>query len=848
MKTSTQNVRHLMLTAVASLLGLSANAQFSQTVSQYPDKAYTDVAANFKLTEVAQQLGTDTTTLVKALQDWYDTNTADGATPSGEAMFQVKVGEAYLPSDATGYNGNFNGIWLGSDQTLQDYGQGGVYHAGSEWDSNPEANVFRINLCQFPDSLKGGESFTNTFKLTYGGKSATFDITYNIEKPADVPEPATVLRSEFDSKMTKTDEITVEATRTDVQGYEATELRVSAKDIAEKLGIDLAQFKTMDLTKMIYTIDYDTDNEGIADDTLTNKTTAGTAPGFWYRQTIYGQGEENQGENSPILGSASYGSDDKIFLEAFKFDGDEIVCNLGQYPGSLKADDNLIAKVYFLYGDKYYLVNYNVKCEAAPVANISDYTKVDEIDVPMEFNQLNGSNYQVSYYELDMDRIKQALGIEDETAIQLKAAKEDDAFYVGGTTASPYGYWMSADGYVTNWKDTDNSPLFITWEDETSPSKIGVGLFPGVEKKAGTSYTTQLYYVAGEKYVILNIKTNIVNKEIAGQDAWQAVVTKKIAKQVVAGSEYIATGNQTTFSLTAAECEELIGTSTPTLYCDLADSLKTDTKLYGIYSEYLCSPAPGVWLGKDGQGHGWSGNEEAPVGICWLQSAENGLEVGDFEIYQAPNANKVGDTYKATLYLVNEDNSKMIQLDFNIAFVAAIESAETVGTENISTSASDGDDTEFTVDLTKAAEALGVTTEELLDPSNKYFKAMTASGVYAEADITNGVTFDTDGAYNAGGDGSYGIIYDTDNSSWLAYLNHTPETEDWKATVSFCFEVNGKQYVFNVTLMDENTFTGISNVEVKSNKSDKIYNLQGIEVQKPVKGQLYIQNGKKFVK
>lgn len=850
MKTTTQNVKHLMLTAVASLLGLSANAQYSQTVEQYPDKSYGEVLANFKLTDVANTLGTDTTTLRKALQDWYDTNTAEGATPSGDAMFQVKIGDTYAPTDASGYNGNFNGIWFGSDGTMKDYGQGSVYHAESRWDSAPDVNAFNIVLCQYPDSLKGGESFTNTFALKYGGKTATFDVTYNILTPAEVPEPATVLRSELAEKMHKTGEFTLKATRTDVQGYDATTLKVDAKEIAEKLGIDLAKFKTMDLTKMIYTNLYDADNGGVTADSLTNKSTAGTAPGFWYRKTIYGQGEEHQGEESPILGAAAYNAEDKIFMEAFKFDGDSISCNLGQYPGSLKADEDLTAPIYIMYGDKYYLINYNVVCEAAAAASISEMENTGNVDVELEFNQFTG-DYGVVYHDIDLDPIKTALGITDESNIQFKVAKDEDTFYPGNTDAGAYGYWLDAESHKTGWKDADNSPLFVTLAKEGEYDKIGVGLFAGLHQKAGNTYNAKVYYVANNKYYTISIKCNVVEKQQATHDKWEVVSTKKIAKQVIVSSaNYIEKDNQTSFKLTADECEQLVGTKSPTLYCDLADSLKVDGKLYSPYSVYPCSPTPGVWLGKDGQGHAWSGNEEAPVGICWLQSDDttDNLTTGEFAIYQAPGANKEGNTYKASLYLVNDDTYKMIKLDFNISFVSKIESAETIGTENIYASSVDGEDVPFTLDLTKAAEALGTTVKELESDETGYFKAMTSSGTFTNTNVTpsSGYTFNEDGSYNENGDGTFGISLS--DGQWVTFLTRTPTTSTWKVTTTFGFEVNGKIYVYNVTVMDQATATGIKDIQTTNNKTGKMYNLQGMEISHPVKGQLYIQNGKKVIK
>lgn len=846
MKRFTPNVRQFLLTAAASLLSLSANAQYNKTVSQYPNSAWGIVQASFKLTDVAQTLGTDTTTLVNALKTWYETNTAEGATPSGDAMFQAYVDDALVPNDASSYNGNFNGIWFGKDGTLQPYGENAAYHAESSWDATEDD--FSIVLVQYPGAFAGGETNTKKFALTFGGKTATFDITYNINAPADVPAPATLLRSEFAEKMTKVGETSVKVVRTDVQGFEASALKVDAKEIAEKLGLDYEKFSTMSINKLIYTIGYDATNGGIANDTLTNTSTA-AAPGFWYRTTIYAQGEEHQGEESPVLGAAGYGDNDKIYIEAFKFDGDSITCNLGQFPGKLNADDKLTAPIYIMYGDKYYLINYNVECEAAAAASISEMENTGNVDVELEFNQFTG-DYGVVYKELDLEAIKAALGVTADDAISFKVAKDEETFYPGNTDAGAYGYWLDGESHKTAWKDGENSPLFVTWEGSGKPGKIGVGLFAGLHTKAGTSHSAKVYYVAGNKYYTVTIKCNVIEKEQAAHSSWKVVATKKVAKQVIASADaYISDNNQTSFTISAEECQQLLGTASPTLYCDLADTLQVDGKLYAPYSVYACDPKPGVWLGKNGQGHLWSGNAECPVGICWLKSEANGLPVGDFAVYQVPNINKTGDTFKASIYLVNEETYDMIKFDVNISFVAAIESAETVGTENLSVVSSKDEDKSFKLDLTKAADALGVSVADLLNDENGYFKVQTPSGTFTNVNITptSGYTFDKDGTYNAGGDGAFGIAYNADSEVWDVYGNNTTSIEEdtWKIPSTFCFEVNGKQYVYNITIMDVETYTtGIESVKSDNGKQSKIYNLQGIEIAKPVKGQLYIQNGK----
>ena len=46
---------------------------------------------------------------------------------------------------------------------------------------------------------------------------------------------------------------------------------------------------------------------------------------------------------------------------------------------------------------------------------------------------------------------------------------------------------------------------------------------------------------------------------------------------------------------------------------------------------------------------------------------------------------------------------------------------------------------------------------------------------------------------------------------------------------------------------NESFITGIKDIKVESVKNGKIYNLQGMEIAHPAKGQMYIKNGKKVI-
>ena len=225
--------------------------------------------------------------------------------------------------------------------------------------------------------------------------------------------------------------------------------------------------------------------------------------------------------------------------------------------------------------------------------------------------------------------------------------------------------------------------------------------------KPGDEVRFNMYIVNEGKYHKLDILYKVTDKEAEDQSGYTVVATRNAVVQVISSStDYIVSGNQTVYTLTTATVNELIGTSSPELYCELADSITAKTgEKYAHYSDYLCDPAPGVWLGKQGQGHKWTGNSEAPVGICYAPST------GNFTIYQAPGANPVGSAYKTNLYLVNEETKDMVKVSFTIQFVSELVEINIVGEEDV-TLPVDLNGQNVDIDLSKAATALEVTVDE----------------------------------------------------------------------------------------------------------------------------------------
>ena len=157
---------------------IPASAQFKATVEQYAKSDYTTTAAEFKLSEIATTLGTDTATLVAALDVWA-TDTVD--VPE---MFFLKVGEELSDNYTQGSQGGF---WIARSGAVGSWGVDAVYYNQIWWDNESNADKFYIELGQFPDSLKAGATFNPTFIMKHGDKQATFDITY-IVKELVLPE------------------------------------------------------------------------------------------------------------------------------------------------------------------------------------------------------------------------------------------------------------------------------------------------------------------------------------------------------------------------------------------------------------------------------------------------------------------------------------------------------------------------------------------------------------------------------------------------------------------------------------------------------------------------------------
>lgn len=815
----TTHLRNLLTAVICIFAGATAQAQLTGTVEQYPATDYSTKAVSFKLSEVAAAVGTDAATLADALDSW----TADGSEDPN--MFFLTQADG--PSDNY-TQGSKGGFWVNADGAPQSWGED---NSGLRWYNtigwSAEDDAFIVNIGQFPNQCAVGDEFKPVFILQYGEKTVDLYVTIKIvERPVyEIPEPATLIEKELNI----VGEASLEVKQYPRAGTDASAVTVQIGDAVAKLGLQSEQMLADVLGQILYaTVFNDGDIEqggGMKKDSVSNKSTA-SAPGFWLRAVENADGEKD-GECSAAGWSTG---NNKFFIERFTFDAEtgELTANLGQDGGVLKANEKYYTNLYLIYGDKAYRLHYDLIIEEREQGNgLEGMNKVGEM--VKEFKQEPTTNYDAIIFSVDVNVVAEALGCEV-ADISMQALDDSDNW--GGTTANNGGFWLNDGGRVISWGTS--AAMYIEPVTTNDYSSLKIGQYPS-HFAIGDQWEGEIYFVNGDNYYTLKAKMEIVPEEVPDQDKYKIVAVRRANMQLVASSGYSA--DQTTFVLDPEEVASILGTSSSELYVEVKDEIAEQTgKKYSSYSPYVCDPAPGAWLDANGKGQAW-GND-ARVGICYS------LSNGEFTLFQMPNLNSVGDVFKANLYFVNlEDDNEwpMIQVQFTINFVREIAAYEEVGSEDVVIPVSMEDDCVIDFDLAPAAEALGVTVEELSAESSRYLKGM-AGGAYSEGvNIETGLGFDTNGDCNEQGD--YYFYFE---GGKMTTGTNVDIPEDFSLPVQFAFNIDDKLYVYYATFVSTEIYTGIKNVGSDVKADNRIFDISGRQVSKPTRG-IYIQNGKKVV-
>ena len=807
-------MKKLLVAIVCLLTGVQAHAQFSAEATQYPTDDYSASAYQFQLSAIAATLETDVATLTEAISTYISSSTPDPilfyAVVNGEDMPWTVATEA----DA-------HGFWMDGDGVPVGWGDNAKFYASPNIDDAANDNFF-FYCGQMPGVMQPGDVAKATLKLKFNGKEATFALTLNvIDKPEfNVPEP-TVIEASLNI-VGQQEKVVEQFPRGD---YSSDLVSVDIKEALDLLGITNKVGMAENISKVIYTTVYNTadveQGGGMKKDSLSNESTAG-GHGFWYRAVQNAEGVED-GE----VASAGWGDSDKFFLENFSYSAEDDLLNsyLGQYPGNLKENETWYAYIYIIYGKDAYRIKYTLKLkEVESGSGMSNYNKLGEEDVVAEQEPL--SDWGSVQIKPDLEKIAQTLGCEV-SALGLVALDDKDNF--GGSTANNGGWWFTEDGYVIAYA---NGAFYIEPAVANDYSVLNVGHKPNT-RQVGDELHASLYFTNESNYYQYNVTLKIVEPTLV-EYHFESVANRTFTVQQLLDNVY------TMFDLgtiPVEDIESLIGTTNPTLYGLNIDSVAV---VKGVYSnEWSCTPYPGFWLNQEGRVSTW-GDGNSIMGIVYAD--------GLFRGCQKPNLPAVGDTFSTQLFLVNEENDKMITVNINISFVETLEQKNEVGSETIYLPVTqDGVDVE--IDLTKAATALEVTVDDLLNSSNYYLRGM-ANGVYGEGkNCEDGLSFNADGNYDGYGNMYFSIAKDGDKVL-LNIASNDPVADDYSADGQFCFEVNNNQYVFYAKFLSKAKYdeivNGITELRVNDTANGLIYDLQGRIVNTTHKG-IYITNGRKVV-
>lgn len=803
-----------LLTAVACIFaGATAQAQFSGSVDQYPTTGYEGSPIEFALDEVATTLSTDAATLGAAIAEYVAAETP------ATLLFSANGTEWTAELEAANH-----GFWMAADGTPVGHGK-----ETTVWYCSPSVDeaftTLTFNVGQMPSVMKEGDKGQTTITLKFNDKEATFALTLNvIAKPVyEVPEPTLI---EKDLNVVGEAAVTVE--QYPRGGYDSDAITLELADVVEKLGLPSAGILVDAMDMLLYGTQYNTgdveEGGGLKKDSLSNEYTA-NAPGFWLRPV-----QDANGEETGECASAGWGDADKFFVESFSFNATDntLTFNLGQYPGSCKDNEEWFAYVYLIYGDKGYRIRITLKLlEMEQGTGLTNYTKVGEETVTVE--QEPRDDYSADAVHPDVDAIAAALGCEV-SAIGLIALDDRDNF--ANSTANNGGFWFNDAGTVVAW---GNGSMFVEPAVANDYSTLNVGQHPSRAYQVGEEGESYLYFVNGTNYYAYTVKLKIVQPQLI-EYGFESVETRSFVVQAIPSASDYPIGDLITIA--PETIEAAIGTTTPTLYGLSIDSVAT---VKGVYSKsYSCDPKPGFWLNADGRVSVW-GDANARVGISWV---DNSI----MRFFQYPNRNSYGDVFKTQLFLVNEETNKMVTLNISLAFVESLAEKEVVGEENTVLPVSTNDYA-ISIDLDKAAQALGVEVDDLLNPNNYYLRGLTSDGVYGEAvNCETGLSFNLDGGYDAYGDIIFTIEDNGEGPQLIIFCNSEPP-ENIDVTAQFCFEVNDQQYIYYVHFVSEDVYlNGISDVQRSTLNGQRVYDLQGRQLTngKTNKG-IYITNGRKVV-
>lgn len=826
----------IMALAIA-FFGLVANAQYKVEINSAPHDNFVSGGQTFDPTELATALGTDTEALHQAIVAENIVYRLDGDVKSNT------------------YTGNHNEWWMTLDGTPQGSGdEGSSWFVGLSYDEAAsdetlENDVISVYVGQMPgvfSKIYEPSTLKCTILLIVGDKKVSFDVTQNVEAgvpavPSSLAEPVKEL-----SKLNIVKDYTLELNFVPGKSYEGKTYTATLDGIYEALGVEQADLDANVndhiLAQLVNTEPVgDTEEYSLSDNLEIPEVAAG---GAWFGRYI-NYDEANDVENPltiscPKEWNTGYNT---FYTQSMTLANGEFSILSGQFPDVMKEGDTDYTYLYITVGDKAARVKVQAVVKKPEAVDPSTLVKVGEttVEVTAEID----NNYITKGFSIDMEAIVAALGcttadLEDFYAYDQDGVVSDDhTESIGSPTA---GYFFNAEGRIESWGE--NAAAYIA---RTSTSlqdgKFTIGQMPGhfTEITEPTTVNLPLIFQYGVNIYVVNVAYTVTPVSTPDEPiVYELVARDAIYKQMVPSADTYEYPTKT--SLDLAYIEGLIGTQDFKLFTDKAKTAaEGEEPTLEWSSDYSCDPKPGFWYGdatytnEEGQvvveNAGWGSNS---FGITYAD--------GVITWWQYPGQRSVGDSYLASLYLVNEETGKYLQYLLNVSFVEQeTPESEDLGTKGDTIVVKPAELVEgvytYTFDTQAIAETLGVEAENITENVAVYaFKTpLTRQALSLEESYfgdAEGYTLSEDKADEAVF-GAYVYANENDGLSIDADvmdLTFEAKNED-KAVLRVAFEANGKRITYVIVLVSEDSpVVGISSAKAPQGRTSAIFNMGGAAV------------------
>jgi len=822
-----------ILSVLALAFSLSAHAQFSGSVEQYPTTDWRSSYIEFDLSEVATAMG------YASAADFANVFTAslraneEKETFDGAIFFSAANPEGEQVSTYTAESGRLGCFWLNADGQVVAYGDPSVFFCLPSVESEndiPTKLVFALG--QYPERCEANKTYSTVITMGNGTKSVTFNLSLKVNE-MPVVEVNPVL-SQLTIKGTT--EIAVEQYPRGT--YRADAVQFPMADAIKALDFPKAVLEA-DLRPCFYSYQLDVMTD-LLNDTLSNKVTSSS--GYWFSPSY----DETTGATKDLCFIDTYSeANNYFFVEGFAYNSetDSATFNLGQCPSALKVGNTPYAELYLINGSNAW--KFVVKLTIVPEPIADEVTEVYREYLVITKKPTANGNYDGKDYKIDEEKITELLG-GDPSEWVFKHNNSDN--HSTNYTTSATGFWMDVDGNICSWAGSIGAAA--VYVDYSAPATLTIGQYPG-KNKDGDVFHTILEVVNFDKAYTIDLTVNFSAGD--GPIPFTNLATYEIEVQRTIPEVDYAT--VTTQPIDYETIFDLIGTNDPGIYT-IAVPDSGETKI--TYSDsFTCTPYPGFWYNKEGQNAGWGAN--AFVGLTYS------LSNGTYDVYLYPGATQVGDTFKTNWFFVNEETGAMVTIIINVLIVDEVVEREIVGSESTLVDIGDGEDeSTATINLSEAIAKL-----EAADVADFYENGTLLAAVNSSSfggadfyDEAEGFWFDSNGyvidpsneAQLETQTFSVNIFIENDGTATITTYCLVPPAEGQVYSTRLALNYGSKRYIITVQLATHDTALSISAVNSDNNNAN-VYDLSGRIVRKnanSVEGLnrgIYIQNGKKvFVK